>query len=237
MNKYIIIIIIAVLILGGGIAYRTFLLPEQLAPVVTGVERDIIIIARQDKWIFEPELIEVDKGDKIILTMVNEDEYDHGIAIDAFGIAQRMPANGTVKTEFIVTQEGDFPFYCSVPCGEGVVDGEKRTHFDMIGRIHSRSLVSETSGLRPVLSDEEFKEQARRAQLLKAASDELGVSEDQIVIDEDNNEWLSSGGSLPALLGVSYKTLYYQPRDGSEPRKWIFIDASTGDVLGTAIDE
>lgn len=86
----------------------------------------------------------MERGDKIIMTVINEDSYDHGIAIDAFGVSQRMPANGTIKIEFTVTQEGDFPFYCSVPCGEGHVDGVKRTHFDMIGKLHVKSLISET---------------------------------------------------------------------------------------------
>mgnify|MGYP000321333406 CR=1 FL=1 len=85
MNKYIYIIIIAVLIFGGGLVYRTFLLPEESKPQVTGVERDITIVAKKDQWIFEPEFVDVEKGDKINLTMVNEDEYDHGLAIDACG--------------------------------------------------------------------------------------------------------------------------------------------------------
>ena len=78
------------------------------------------------------------------MTLVNEDSYDHGIGIDAFGVSQRMPANSTIKVEFVVTQAGDFPFYCSVPCGEGNVDGVKRTHFDMIGNMRVKSLISET---------------------------------------------------------------------------------------------
>ena len=93
---------------------------------------------------FVPEIIEVTRGDKIVATIINEDIYDHGIAIDAFGISRRMPANSTIKVEFVVTQEGDFPFYCSVPCGEGTANGVKRTHFDMIGKLHVRSIVSPT---------------------------------------------------------------------------------------------
>jgi len=31
-----------------------------------------------------------------------------------------------------------------VPCGEGMVDGKKRTHFDMIGKIQVKDLVTET---------------------------------------------------------------------------------------------
>lgn len=144
MNKYFILIGIGVLIIGGGIVYRVFLLPEASQPVTTGKVRELTIIARQDRWMFDPETIEAERGDKIVATIVNEDEYDHGIALDAFGVSQRMPANGTIKVEFVVTQEGNFPFYCSVPCGEGEVDGAKRGHFDMVGKIHVRSIISET---------------------------------------------------------------------------------------------
>lgn len=144
MNKYVLLIIVGVVILGGGIFYRAVLLPEESKPVETGVIREFTIVADKNEWRFTPELIEVDRGDRIKMTIINEDDYDHGIAIDAFGISQRMPANETIKVEFVVTQEGDFPFYCSVPCGEGIVDGVKRTHFDMIGKLHVRSIISST---------------------------------------------------------------------------------------------
>lgn len=144
MNKYTILIILGVVILGGGILYRAFLLPEESKPVETGVIREVTIVANKNKWRFTPELIEVDRGDRIKMTIINEDDYDHGVAIDAFGISQRMPANSTIKVEFVVTQAGDFPFYCSVPCGEGTVNGEKRGHFDMVGKLHVRSIVSST---------------------------------------------------------------------------------------------
>jgi plastocyanin len=230
MNKYIIIIIFAIVVLGAGIGYRAFLLPEELKPTVTGVERDITIVARKDKWLFEPEFIEVDKGDKVILTMINEDDYDHGIAIDAYGIAQRMPASATVRTEFIITQEGDFPFYCSVPCGEGIVDGTKRTHFDMLGVIHARSIVSETSGLKPSLTTEELKQQARESSMIRDASNALGIGEGDARIDAQNKEWIESGRTLETLEGRDYQALYYTSYSTQE-RSWVFIDNSSGEII------
>ena len=144
MNKYFIIGGIIILILSGGVVYRLFLLPEELRPVTTGVVREITVTTGVNQWNFFPETIEVDRGDKIIMTLINKDSYDHGIGIDAFGVSQRMPAKSTITLDFVVTQAGDFPFFCSVPCGEGIVDGEKRTHFDMIGKLHVRSIISET---------------------------------------------------------------------------------------------
>jgi nitrous-oxide reductase len=140
MNKYFLLIGIVVLVLIGGIVYRVFLLPQSSVPVTTGVERNITLIAKKNQWRFDPEDVEINRGDKVVMTVVNEDDYDHGIAIDAYGVSQRLPAKSTIKVEFVATQEGDFPFYCSVPCGEGLVQGKKRTHFDMIGRLHVRGV-------------------------------------------------------------------------------------------------
>jgi len=144
MNKFFIIIIIIVIILGAGIAYRFLLLPESEKPIETGVVREITITTGKDQWRFFPEDIQLDQGDRLIMTLINEDSYDHGVGIDAFGISQRMPANSTIKVEFVVSKAGDFPFFCSVPCGQDYVDGVLRTHFDMIGNIHVKSIISDT---------------------------------------------------------------------------------------------
>ena len=144
MNKYFIIAGIVVLIIVGGVIYRVFLISDESRPVVTGVVREVTVTTGVDQWKFFPEFLEVDQGDKIIMTLINEDSYDHGIGIDAFGVSQRMPANSTIKVEFVVTRAGNFPFFCSVPCGEGNVGGEKRTQFDMISNIHVKSIISET---------------------------------------------------------------------------------------------
>ncbi|MBI2100011.1 MAG: cupredoxin domain-containing protein [Candidatus Vogelbacteria bacterium] len=144
MNKYFILLIVGAVIIAGGLGYRLFLLPQTSAPVVSGAVREITIIAKRNEWRFAPEDINVERGDRVKLTVINEDNYDHGLAIDAFGISQRMPANSTIHLEFVATQAGDFPFYCSVPCGGGVVNGEKRDHFSMVGRLHVKDLVKIT---------------------------------------------------------------------------------------------
>ena len=142
MNKYVVLIIIAAVLIAAGIGYRVFIIPQSSVPVTTGNVREITVTSQKDKFNFNPDFIEVDRGDTIKMTVINEDNYDHGIAIDAFGVSQRMPANSTIHIEFVVTQEGDFPYYCSVPCGDGIVDGKKRGHFDMTGKIHVRGVAS-----------------------------------------------------------------------------------------------
>ena len=144
MNKYIIIIIVLGLLIAGGIVYNKFGVKESNRPITTGKVREVTITAKKNEWRWEPESFEAVQGDKIILSVINEDNYDHGINIEAFGVSQRIPANGKITTEFVVTQPGEFPYYCSVPCGEGEVDGKKRGHFDQVGTIHVKSLITQT---------------------------------------------------------------------------------------------
>lgn len=144
MNKYFILGGVVVVILGAGIAYKSFLRPESANPCAGGVTRTYTVTAKKNFWKFVPENLEAECGDKIVMTVINEDEYDHGIAIDALGVSQRMPAKSTITIEFTVTQVGEFPYYCSVPCGEGVVDGKIRTHFDMIGALKVRPAAPKT---------------------------------------------------------------------------------------------
>ena len=125
-------------------AYKKFGVKESDRSQITGEVREVTIIAQKNKWTWKPESFEAVQGDKIILTVINEDDFDHGFAIEAFGVSQRIPANGKIVTEFVVTQPGEFPYYCSVPCGDGEVDGKKRGHFDQVGTIHVKSLFSQT---------------------------------------------------------------------------------------------
>src|SRR3989344_4235510 len=141
MNKYVILIILAAVIVGGGIVCRGFIQDESARGIDTGVVRELTVIAKKNEWRFAPEEFEVNQGDTIKMTAINEDDYDHGLAIEAVGVSQKMPANSTVTFEFKVTKAGDYPFYCSVPCGAGEVEGKHRAHEDMLGTIHARSVI------------------------------------------------------------------------------------------------
>lgn len=142
MNKYVTLLIVLVVLIAGGIGYRAFLLPDSQKPVDTGIVKEFTINILKNSWSFEPEEIDVQRGDTVKMKFVNSDDYDHGVGIDAYGVSQRIPARATLDVPpFVVTKAGDFQFYCSVSCGEGVVEngihkGQKRTHFDQIGVIH-----------------------------------------------------------------------------------------------------
>lgn len=141
MNKYLILIMALVLLVVMGVGYRTFLLPDSQKPVDTGIVREVTVRIQKDSWSFDPETIDADLGDTLKIKFINEDDYDHGVGIDAYGVSQRIPARATLDVPpFVVTKAGDFQFYCSVSCGEGIAQsgihaGQKRTHFDQIGTI------------------------------------------------------------------------------------------------------
>ena len=139
MNKFVIIGIVLVVLIGGGIAFKaskTETRDQTANAVAQGQVRDITVTLSKDRWEFKPDLIEVDQGDTVRLSFVNEDSYDHGVQIDAYGVSQRIPANSTaVITPFVATKAGEYPFISSLSCGSGIGDGKERGHFDQVGRL------------------------------------------------------------------------------------------------------
>lgn len=83
---------------------------------VTGEVREYEIEARQ--FAFIPSNITVNKGDTVKLRITSVD-VPHGFVIDKLGISKKLPPGETVEIEFVADKEGNFSFYCSVPCGEG----------------------------------------------------------------------------------------------------------------------
>lgn len=159
MNKYVIIGGVLVAIVIAGVLYKQFVGSSD-APIETGVVREFTVASKKLEWRFEPEEIEVDQGDRVIMTVINEDNFDHGVAIDALGVSQRLPANGTIKIEFVATKSGTFPFYCSVSCSDsdnpsfdlpngevqtGPYAGTIRGHFDHIGQFIVKALDTVTN--------------------------------------------------------------------------------------------
>lgn len=154
MNKYVILMIVLVALIASGVIYRSFLIPDSQKPVDTGSVKEFTITILKDSWTFEPEDIYATRGDTVKIRFVNEDEYDHGVGIDAYGVSQRIPARATLDVPpFVVTKAGNFQFYCSVSCNEGVAlsgkyKGEKRSHFDQIGVLHVNEIgVAPTTDL------------------------------------------------------------------------------------------
>jgi len=89
-----------------------------------GERREFKITAKQ--WEFNPSRIEVNKGEVIRLNITSMD-VTHGFAIPAFGVDVRLDPGKSVIVEFVASKTGDFPFFCTIFCGEG--------HSDMIGTL------------------------------------------------------------------------------------------------------
>ncbi len=155
MNKYITLMIVLVALIASGVIYRSFLIPDSQKPVDTGSVKEFTITILKNSWVFEPEHIYATRGDTVKMKFVNEDEYDHGVGIDAYGVSQRIPARATLDVPpFVVTKAGNFQFYCSVSCNEGVAEsgkykGQKRSHFDQIGVLHVNEI-----GVAPKIEDD-----------------------------------------------------------------------------------
>ncbi len=148
MNKYIIIGIVLIGIIGAGVIFSAKTDVDNCTPGM-GVDRDITVVSKKLEWKFEPEEITVGKCDRIHIKVINEDNFDHGFAIDALGISQRLPANATIDINFVASKEGQFPFYCSVSCSDskntgnlpggvvqtGTYEGIFRGHFEHLGKF------------------------------------------------------------------------------------------------------
>jgi len=98
--------------------------PIKEKPLQTGQVKEFKMTAKQ--FAFEPEIIEVNKGDKIRLIVTSVD-VPHGIAIPEYGINERLNPGEPVAIEFIADKEGTFTAFCSVFCGSG--------HSNMKGKI------------------------------------------------------------------------------------------------------
>lgn len=119
MNKNIILLLVLVLIVGAGILYRTIFLKGEICTADQGKDVEINMTSKKNQWVFDPPDIKINKCDKVTLHVFNEDDYDHGLAIDVFGVNRRLSPKTTTTIKFTASKAGQFIFYCSVPCGEG----------------------------------------------------------------------------------------------------------------------
>ncbi len=151
INKYLGLLIFAVLLMSSGIFYQKFYRPASIGNFKsTGNEVEIHMRVVQNKWKWQVDTIQVSSkgnkgpiqemapipsqasirvqpGDKIKLYIFNEDTYDHGFAIDVLGVNRRLFPKSETVIEFTPSLAGKFNFYCSVPCGAG--------HYDQVGTL------------------------------------------------------------------------------------------------------
>jgi len=128
MNKYLQILLVSFFIIGSGYVYQEFYRPQDVGgvePTGNVVEIDMKVLKNQWKW--DPSTITVTAGDKVRLNIYNEDDYDHGFAIDRFGVNRRLFPERFTRVEFNASVAGIFNFSCSVQCGQG--------HYEQVGTL------------------------------------------------------------------------------------------------------
>jgi cytochrome c oxidase subunit 2 len=87
--------------------------------------RSFDVVASRFK--FEPEVLEVDEGDHVVLRMRSSDTA-HGLAIKEFKVKKELPDTGElVMAEFVASKPGTYRVECSEYCGKG--------HSKMRGRL------------------------------------------------------------------------------------------------------
>ncbi|OGH13548.1 MAG: hypothetical protein A3H50_00330 [Candidatus Levybacteria bacterium RIFCSPLOWO2_02_FULL_37_10] len=128
MNKYLGLLLFAIALLSSGFIYQTYYRPSGVGGIKsTGKVAIINMRVIKNHWKWDPSIIKIAAGTKIVLSIYNEDTYDHGFAIDVFGINRRLFPQTTTTINFTPSLSGKFNFYCSVPCGDG--------HYDQIGTL------------------------------------------------------------------------------------------------------
>lgn len=84
--------------------------------ITVGETKEIAVIAKQ--WEFIPDPIKVNKGDIVILKITTPD-VAHGFRLSEYGINERISPGEEVIVQFVADKEGEFEFFCNVPCGRG----------------------------------------------------------------------------------------------------------------------
>lgn len=132
MKRNLFIILVVLVLIGFGVRIWYLSSERKAVPIVpittdedkipsaevTGVVREINMTAFQ--FGFDPSTITVNKGDKVIIYLVNKD-LPHGLNLDGFDVHISPAPKGEVRTvEFIADKVGTFFYFCNNPyCGEG----------------------------------------------------------------------------------------------------------------------
>jgi cytochrome c oxidase subunit II len=68
---------------------------------------------------YEPEVLEVTEGDRVVVTIRSED-VEHGFAIKKLKLKADVPKGGdTARLEFVADKAGTYEITCSEYCGKG----------------------------------------------------------------------------------------------------------------------
>lgn len=89
-------------------------IPMIYAQAAKPVEREITIEAK--KFSYNPEIIEVNKGDIVKINLISTDVH-HGLYIDGYELQTNATPGHEGNITFIADKTGKFTMRCSVTCG------------------------------------------------------------------------------------------------------------------------
>jgi cytochrome c oxidase subunit II len=80
-------------------------------------DRQVDVTASRFK--FEPEVIEVTEGDRVVV-LVHSGDVEHGFTIKKLRVKANVPKGGEpVRLEFMADKPGTYEITCSEYCGKG----------------------------------------------------------------------------------------------------------------------
>ncbi len=104
--------------LGGILGLAAALLGAGSRPAAEA-NRELRFEITASRFKFEPARVEVEAGDRVLLTLRSADTT-HGFAIRALKVKAEIPKGGApVGVAFVATRVGRFPIECSEYCGLG----------------------------------------------------------------------------------------------------------------------
>lgn len=132
MSKYFWVVLVLLAVIGGGFFLnqkKPEVKQESTTTTTTTTTtinpvKEFTMTAKQ--WAFNPGVITVKLGDKVKINIKSVD-VAHGFALPDFGVDQKLEPGKEVMIEFIASKKGEFPFHCSVICGQG--------HQEMTGKL------------------------------------------------------------------------------------------------------
>ena len=85
-------------------------------PLVEAAPADRQITLDARSFAFEPARVNVNRGDRITLTLKSTDVV-HGVYVDGYGVNVVAEPGKPAETSFVADRAGKFRFRCSVTCG------------------------------------------------------------------------------------------------------------------------
>lgn len=87
------------------------------APAATDLAQtpDVVVKIELEDMRFDPEQLELEKDQPAGLFLINRDDFDHSLDIDALDVHVTVPAQSSVVAFVQPDERGEFYIYCAVP--------------------------------------------------------------------------------------------------------------------------